>query len=155
MPDFGPLVSAAWLAGHLGDRDLRVIDLRWYLDGRSGRDAHRAGHVPGAVFVDLERDLTAPSGPGRHPIPGPAQFEETMRAAGVDDRSGASRGEHGTQSRDRHATDPDTDAAPGRDDRCAVGGDDGTGAGSARGGASEEVASLDAVRTLPAPFAPC
>jgi len=87
MPDFGPLVSAAWLAGHLGDRDLRVIDLRWYLDGRSGRDAHRAGHVPGAVFVDLERDLTAPSGPGRHPIPGPAQFEETMRAAGVDDRS--------------------------------------------------------------------
>jgi len=87
MPSFGPLVSAAWLAEHLADADLRVIDLRWYLDGRSGRDAHRAGHIPGAVFVDLEKDLTAPTGPGRHPIPGPAQFEATMRAAGVDDGS--------------------------------------------------------------------
>jgi thiosulfate/3-mercaptopyruvate sulfurtransferase len=87
MPGFGPLVSAAWLAEHAADSDLRVIDLRWYLDGRSGRDAYLAGHVPGAVFVDLDKDLTAPSGPGRHPIPGPAQFEETMRAAGVDGRS--------------------------------------------------------------------
>jgi thiosulfate/3-mercaptopyruvate sulfurtransferase len=67
----------------MGDPDLRVIDLRWYLDGRSGRDAHLAGHIPGAVFVDLEKELTAPAGPGRHPIAGPAQFEEAMRAAGV------------------------------------------------------------------------
>ncbi|HVD01555.1 MAG TPA: sulfurtransferase [Candidatus Dormibacteraeota bacterium] len=85
MPAFGPLVSAAWLAEHLADEDLRIVDLRWYLDGRSGRDAHREGHIPGAVFIDLQEELTAPTGPGRHPIPGPEQFEEAMRAAGVDD----------------------------------------------------------------------
>ena len=50
---FGPLVNAAWLVEHHRDPDVRVIDLRWYLDGRSGRAAHAAGHVPGAVFVDL------------------------------------------------------------------------------------------------------
>ena len=88
MDSFGPLVNGAWLKGHLGDRDLRVIDLRWYLDGRSGRDAYRAGHIPGAAFVDLEREITAAEGPGRHPIPSPAQFQAAMRRAGV---SGSSR----------------------------------------------------------------
>ncbi len=81
-PD-GPLVDVAWLAAHLGDRDLRVIDLRWYLSGRRGADEYARGHVPGAAFLDLETDLTAPSGPGRHPIPSPAQFERAMRKAGV------------------------------------------------------------------------
>ncbi len=83
MSRFGPLVSGAWLKKHLAAQDLRVIDLRWYLDGRSGRDAYREGHIPGAVFVDLERELTAAEGPGRHPIPGQAQFEVAMRQAGV------------------------------------------------------------------------
>ena len=83
MSRFGPLVSGAWLNEHLAAEDLRVIDLRWYLDGRSGRDAHRAGHIPGAAFVDLEREITAPEGPGRHPIPPPSQFEAAMRRAGV------------------------------------------------------------------------
>lgn len=87
MPAFGPLVDAGWLAEHLGDGDLRVIDLRWYLDGRSGRAAYLAGHIPGAAFVDLERAITAPQGPGRHPIPGPEQFTEAMRAAGVGTRT--------------------------------------------------------------------
>ena len=84
MHGFGPLVSGAWLSEHLADPDLRVIDLRWYLDGRSGRDAYLAGHIAGAAFVDLEREITAPEGPGRHPIPGPAQFQSAMRRAGVD-----------------------------------------------------------------------
>ena len=88
MSNFGPLVSAEWLRDHLAAEDLLVIDLRWYLDGRSGRDAYMAGHIPGAVFVDLDRDITGSEGPGRHPIPSREQFQEAMRAAGVDPESG-------------------------------------------------------------------
>lgn len=80
---FGPLVTADWLRHHLNDPDVHVIDLRWYLDGRAGRHAYEDGHIPGAVFVDLEREITAPRGPGRHPIPAPAQFGAAMRRAGV------------------------------------------------------------------------
>lgn len=83
----GPLVSAAWLSEHLEDADLRIIDFRWYLDGRSGRAAYDAGHIPGAVFVDLDGEVTGhrPNA-GRHPLPEPAAFENAMRAAGVNRR---------------------------------------------------------------------
>jgi thiosulfate/3-mercaptopyruvate sulfurtransferase len=79
----GPLVSAAWLADHHRDPDVRVVDLRWYLDGRSGQAAYDAGHVPGAVFVDLDAISGHEPGRGRHPLPEPAVFEAAMRAAGV------------------------------------------------------------------------
>jgi len=79
---FGPLVSAEWLHEHLGERDLRVIDFRWYLLGKNGRDEYRAGHIPGAVFVELD-DVTGEGG-GRHPLPTGEQFEGAMRRAGVD-----------------------------------------------------------------------
>lgn len=79
----GPLVDAAWLAAHLDDPAVRVIDLRWYLAGKTGAAEYARGHIPGAVFVDLHHDLTGPVGPGRHPVPSPAQFERAMRAAGV------------------------------------------------------------------------
>ena len=82
-PPRGPLVDVAWLAAHLRDASVRVIDLRWYLAGRRGADAYAQGHIPGAVFVDLERELTASVGPGRHPIPSPAQLQRAMRRAGV------------------------------------------------------------------------
>jgi thiosulfate/3-mercaptopyruvate sulfurtransferase len=81
--EFGPLVEVEWLREHLGDADVRVVDLRWYLDGRSGSEAFEAGHLPGAVFIDLDRDLTAPQGDGRHPLPSRQQFQETMRSAGI------------------------------------------------------------------------
>src|SRR5437764_310620 len=81
-----PLVDAAWLAEHAADPDLRIIDFRWYLDARSGRAAYDAGHIPGAVFVDLEA-VTAPSGPGRHPLPATTRFEAEMRLAGVSAQS--------------------------------------------------------------------
>lgn len=84
----GPLVSAKWLAEHLGDDGLRVIDLRWYLDGRSGRDAYLAGHIAGASFVDFEADITGSAGPGRHPLPSRQQFQGAMRRAGVCSGSG-------------------------------------------------------------------
>jgi thiosulfate/3-mercaptopyruvate sulfurtransferase len=80
---FGPLVSASWLADHHQDPDVRVVDLRWYLDGRSGRAAYNAGHVPGAVFVDLTAISGHEPGRGRHPLPEAGVFEAAMRAAGV------------------------------------------------------------------------
>lgn len=78
---FGPLVSADWLHEHLTDHDVRVIDFRWYLRGKRGRDEYLKGHIPGAVFVDLE-SVTG-KGPGRHPLPTREQFESAMQEAGV------------------------------------------------------------------------
>lgn len=91
------LVDTAWLARQLGPgeperRDappLRVVDVRWYLDpARRGRDAWRAGHLPGAVFLDVDEDLSAPGGgrglpAGRHPWPSEAQVARAMGAAGI------------------------------------------------------------------------
>jgi thiosulfate/3-mercaptopyruvate sulfurtransferase len=78
---FGPLVSPEWLHKHVDDPDLRIIDFRWYLTGRMGRDAYLAGHIPGAVFVDL--DAVTGAGPGRHPLPTRQQFQDEMGRAGV------------------------------------------------------------------------
>jgi len=80
--EFGPLVDARWLHEHAGDPDVRVVDFRWYLQGREGRVEYLKGHIPGAVFVDLA-DVTGDEGGGRHPLPKRAQFESAMRAAGV------------------------------------------------------------------------
>jgi thiosulfate/3-mercaptopyruvate sulfurtransferase len=83
------LVTTEWLANRLGDPLLRVVDVRWYLDpGRKGRDAYAAGHIPGAVFLDVDADLSAPGGGrgraiGRHPWPSAEQVSRIMGAAGI------------------------------------------------------------------------
>jgi thiosulfate/3-mercaptopyruvate sulfurtransferase len=79
------LVSPAALAGELASESAPVLlDVRWRLGGPPGLDSYREGHLPGAVFTDLDRDLAAPPGPaGRHPLPDPAVFTGAMRAAGV------------------------------------------------------------------------
>jgi thiosulfate/3-mercaptopyruvate sulfurtransferase len=81
----GPLVCAEWLAAHLDE--VVVADVRWYLDGRSGRDAYVQGHIPGAVFVDVDRDLSAPPAPsrGRHPLLEPEEFAQAMSRLGIGD----------------------------------------------------------------------
>ena len=81
----GLLVTAGELAAELAqDRPPVLLDVRWRLAGPPGVDSYRQGHLPGAVFVDLDRDLAAPPGPaGRHPLPDPAAFQAAMRAAGV------------------------------------------------------------------------
>jgi thiosulfate/3-mercaptopyruvate sulfurtransferase len=62
-----------------------VLDVRWRLLGPPGRQDYERGHVPGAVFVDLDADLAAPPGPGgRHPLPAPQDLEGVLRRAGVD-----------------------------------------------------------------------
>lgn len=79
----GPLVGADWLHEHLGD--VRIVDVRWYLDGRSGHDAFLGGHIPGAVWADLDNDLAAPGGDllGRHPLPSPEQFAAALSRFGI------------------------------------------------------------------------
>jgi thiosulfate/3-mercaptopyruvate sulfurtransferase len=82
----GPLISAAELASRAGDPRLRIADVRWYLgEPRRGRDEYAAGHVPGGVFVDLDRDLAATAGRGRHPLPDPAAFADRMGELGFGD----------------------------------------------------------------------
>jgi thiosulfate/3-mercaptopyruvate sulfurtransferase len=79
-----PLVSPETLATRLDDPHLRIVDSRWYL-GRpgDGRRAYEAGHIPGAIFVDIDTDLTAPTGPGRHPLPEAAAFARRMGEVGI------------------------------------------------------------------------
>ena len=79
---FGPIVSAEWLREHLDDPNLRIVDFRWYLLGGRGREAYEQGHIPGAVFVDLEA-VTGKEGGGRHPLPTAEQFAEQMQKAGI------------------------------------------------------------------------
>jgi thiosulfate/3-mercaptopyruvate sulfurtransferase len=80
----GVLVDAEWLYGHL---DLVVLaDVRWYLDGRDGRAAYEAGHLPGAHFVDLDRDLSSLQKggvAGRHPLPEPDDFAKALGRLGI------------------------------------------------------------------------
>ncbi len=78
-----PLVSTEWLAGRLGDPRVVIADVRWYLSGRSGADEYRRGHLPGAAFVDLETELSGPTGPGRHPLPTADAFSTTLARLGV------------------------------------------------------------------------
>jgi thiosulfate/3-mercaptopyruvate sulfurtransferase len=84
----GPLVDAAWLERAMGHPDLVVADVRWYPD-RLGRDAYQLGHIPGAVFLDMDADLAGPvaGDSGRHPLPAPVDFARAMERAGIDEGS--------------------------------------------------------------------
>ncbi|GIF19488.1 thiosulfate/3-mercaptopyruvate sulfurtransferase [Actinoplanes tereljensis] len=64
-----------------------LADVRYYLDGRSGRAAYQGGHLPGAIFVDMDQDLAAHAGPadGRHPLPEAAAFAARMAELGIGD----------------------------------------------------------------------
>jgi thiosulfate/3-mercaptopyruvate sulfurtransferase len=82
-PVNSPLISADLLTAQLAAT--KVFDLRWSLtDPDHGRRAYEAGHIPGAVFVDLDRDLSASEGDGRHPLPPIADFVETLGRLGLD-----------------------------------------------------------------------
>jgi thiosulfate/3-mercaptopyruvate sulfurtransferase len=80
-----PLIDAATLASELAGESAPVLlDVRWRLGGPPGVVSYLAGHLPGAVYVDLDRDLAAPPGAGgRHPLPEAAAFQAAMRRAGV------------------------------------------------------------------------
>jgi thiosulfate/3-mercaptopyruvate sulfurtransferase len=79
------LVEAGTLAAELdGDTPPVLLDVRWRLGGPPGIESYRAGHLPGASYVDLDTDLAGPPGSGgRHPLPAPDSFQAAMRRAGV------------------------------------------------------------------------
>src|SRR5881227_439471 len=85
MP-FGPLVTPEWLFDTVAQRDLVVVDCRFALgDPNAGRRAWEEGHIPGAHFLDVERDLSRPPRPGegRHPLPDAADLARAAAAAGI------------------------------------------------------------------------
>jgi thiosulfate/3-mercaptopyruvate sulfurtransferase len=81
----GPLTDVSALARALaGPAPPVLLDVRWRLGGPPGIEVYRAGHLPRAVFVDLDADLAAEPGPaGRHPLPPAGRFQTAMRRAGV------------------------------------------------------------------------
>jgi thiosulfate/3-mercaptopyruvate sulfurtransferase len=92
-----PLVTTEWLESHLGESDLRVIDIRGYVSTRpvapgveeatyrGASEEFRAGHVPGAVFVDWTADVVDPGDPVPAQVAPPERFAEAMSSRGVGD----------------------------------------------------------------------
>jgi thiosulfate/3-mercaptopyruvate sulfurtransferase len=79
-----PLVTAAWLAERLGAADVQVVDATWYMPGEegSGAEDYAAGHVPGAVFFDIDR-IADPASDLPHMLPCPAAFAEAAGELGL------------------------------------------------------------------------
>lgn len=81
------LISAPALRELLSVSTVRVLDVRWSLAAPDGRAAYERGHVPGAVYVDLESELSdhTVAGRGRHPLPTGPDLQRALRSWGVDD----------------------------------------------------------------------
>jgi thiosulfate/3-mercaptopyruvate sulfurtransferase len=84
--DLGPIVDSDWVAANRNE--VVLADVRWYVDGRSGRDGYLAGHIPGAVWIDLNAVLAGEPSVrnGRHPLPAPEVLATGLGAAGIGDR---------------------------------------------------------------------
>ncbi len=81
-----PLVSTEWLAQHLGDRDLRVVDATWYLPHlkRDPRAEYLAAHIPGAVFFDID-EIKDSQSPLPHMLPDAREFARAVGTLGIGD----------------------------------------------------------------------
>jgi thiosulfate/3-mercaptopyruvate sulfurtransferase len=82
----GVLIGAKALREQLdGPRPPAVLDVRWALGDPHGHEAYRSGHIPGAVYADLDTELAAPPEPGRgrHPLPEPARLQAAARGWGL------------------------------------------------------------------------
>ena len=80
----GPLVDTAWLAAHLDDPTVRVVDATYFLPdaGRDARAEYAAGHIPGAAFFDIDA-IADPANPLPHMLPSPDLFAEKVGALGI------------------------------------------------------------------------
>jgi thiosulfate/3-mercaptopyruvate sulfurtransferase len=90
MPETNLLIDCAKLARVMDDPGVRVIDCRFeLLDRDAGQRRYVEGHLPGAVFADLDRDLAAPvtSGTGRHPLPDASIMAGTFARLGISNSS--------------------------------------------------------------------
>jgi thiosulfate/3-mercaptopyruvate sulfurtransferase len=78
------LVSTEWLAQHLGDPDLTIVDSSWFMpaSGRSGREEFLASHIPGARFFDID-EISDRSDPAPHMLPTAAEFGAAMERLGI------------------------------------------------------------------------
>ena len=83
-PPPGPVVSAGWLAGHLGDPAIRIVDATVHLPdtGRSARNEYLQGHLPGAVFLDFDR-VADPRNPLSRKCPDRYHFAAEVGALGI------------------------------------------------------------------------
>ena len=99
MQDFDPLVQTNWLAEHLDDPDLRIVDIRGYVkkkdlgNGRQeaeyldAREEYDEAHIPGAVYADWTRDITDPDDPVPVQVAPPGRFAELMGSLGIGDEA--------------------------------------------------------------------
>lgn len=86
-----PVVDGTWLRTALAEAaqdraaPVRLVDLRWSLDGTQDRHSYLEGHLPGAVYADLDTDLAATPSPtgGRHPLPTPEAFAAVLGRLGI------------------------------------------------------------------------
>jgi len=91
------IVTTEWLAEHLSDPDIRVVDIRGYVvtrpvapgveeaDYRGAREEYLVAHIPGAVYVDWTRDIVDPDDPVPAQIAPPGRFAEAMAVRGIGD----------------------------------------------------------------------
>src|ERR1700687_1544367 len=81
----GPLVSAEWLQEHFRDPDVVVVDFRWYVLDRYGRDEYLRGHMPGALLVHCGAVTGAPSNTkrGGPPLPATWHLKDEIQKGGV------------------------------------------------------------------------
>lgn len=81
------LVSTAWLAERLDDPTVRVVDCRYYFDGRIGRDEYDRGHIPGAVYLDWSTELSEKERPLAFKVASAERLKRVMESIGVGDDS--------------------------------------------------------------------
>ena len=80
------IVSAQWLSEHLQDNEIAIADCRFSLANPDlGYQQYQAGHIPGAYYLSLDRDLASPvqQHGGRHPLPNPDQFAAKLSSMGI------------------------------------------------------------------------
>lgn len=87
MVNHSTLITTSRLVDLLSDKDVVLLDIRFYLDNKDkGRQEYMMSHIPGAIFLDIEQDLSSPvikGITGRHPLPDPLLLESRLRGSGV------------------------------------------------------------------------